>query len=147
LLAANGGIILYNLLLVDDTDILRHDVKRLDVWGETSGFQITGEADNGEAAVELLKSGRFDLIITDIKMPVMDGIELLEAVKSDGLCPCVVFLSEYSDFSFAKKGIILGAFDYLVKPVNREELLSMLGRVSAFLDAAFREREERLREK
>lgn len=129
---------MYRTLLVDDRKIFRIELRRLPVWGDRSGFALAGEAADGQQALALLRQQPYDLVITDIQMPKVDGIELLKAIKAEQLCPCVVLLSEYAKFSYARNGLVLGAFDYLVKPVDKEKLGALFGRVAKHLasDAA-----------
>lgn len=123
---------MYSVLIADDREIFRRQFKRLSVFNG-SDFKIAFEAQNGEEALEILRNNRVDLVITDIKMPIMDGIELLSRIKEEGLCECVVFLSEYAEFSYARQGMLLGAFDYIVKPIDSEQVSELLKRVSDFL--------------
>lgn len=102
--------------------------------GGISGFCAAGQASNGWEALNLLQKDRYDLLITDIRMPKVDGIELLKEVKKRRLCPCVVLLSEYSEFAYARQGLVLGAFDYLVKPVDAGSLQHLFLRVADFLE-------------
>jgi two-component system response regulator YesN len=144
---------LFRVLLVDDMEISRRQVRRLDLWNGATNFSIAAEAQNGQEALNLLKQEQFDLIITDIKMPKIDGIELLRETAEKELCPCVVLLSDYEDFSFAKQGILHGAFDYLGKPPEYEAMKDMLNRVEQFLvkkkkeDELVKSLEEKLEEK
>ncbi|MCX7709319.1 MAG: response regulator [Clostridia bacterium] len=124
---------MFKVMIVDDMEIMRKEMKRLKIWGESSGFVIAEEAGNGQEALEKLKNTPIALVITDIKMPKVDGIELLRKTVENELSPCVVLLSDYSEFSYAKQGLVFGAFDYLVKPINEGELRLLLQRVKAFL--------------
>ncbi|MCX7772278.1 MAG: response regulator, partial [Clostridia bacterium] len=124
---------MFKVLIVDDVDILRRDLRRLKVWGEASGFTITDEAANGKEALQKLNASAFDMVITDIRMPVMDGMALLRAISKDKLCPCVVLLSDYTEFSYAREGLVHGAFDYLGKPIDGQKLEELLQRVKQFL--------------
>ena len=128
---------MYSILVVDDMEIFLIELKRLKVWGDKSGFKIIDTASNGKEALELLKKNSYDLILTDIRMPVVDGLQLLREVKKNKLCECVVILSEYSEFNYARQGIILGAFDYIVKPATEETMLELLKRTKSFLDKAY----------
>jgi len=76
----------------------------------------------------MLAAGAFDVVITDIRMPKIDGIELLKSISEKKLCQCVILCSDHSEFRYARQGLILGAFDYLVKPVVEEELELLLNR-------------------
>lgn len=125
---------MYRILAVDDREIFLIELKRLKVWGNKSGFNIIDTALNGKEALELLNNNSYDLILTDIRMPIVDGLQLLREVKNNNLCQCVVILSEYSEFNYARQGIILGAFDYIVKPASEETMLGLLKRTKIFLD-------------
>jgi two-component system response regulator YesN len=98
-------------------------------------FTIKYTAENGQAALDVLQAGDTDIVLTDIRMPVMNGIDLLKEIKRKGLCKCTILLSEYSDFAYAKEGIINGAFDYIVKPVDNETLRETFDRAFAFLQS------------
>lgn len=135
---------MFTVMIVDDMDFVRRDIKRLKLWGEKSGFYIQEEAKNGSEALMKLDLNPVDLIITDIKMPKIDGIELLSKVVEKNICPCVVLLSDYSDFDYVRQGLVLGAFDYLKKPANEEELEKLLYRAKEFI-LGFRKEKERVR--
>lgn len=127
---------MYKILLVDDRDIFLVEMERLKVWGEVSGFEIAGKAGNGSQAIDALRTAAYDLVLTDIRMPILDGLQLLREIKKDNLCPCVVLVSEYSEFNYARQGIVLGAFDYLLKPVTGENMLELLKRAGEYLKDA-----------
>ncbi|MDP4146689.1 MAG: response regulator [Bacillota bacterium] len=124
---------MYKAMIVDDREIMRIDLKRLKLWGKVSGFEIAEEAGNGHEALIKLQQSPVDLVITDIRMPIMDGVELLEQIRTKKLATCVVLLSECSEFEYARKGLVLGAFDYLVKPVSEEGLSQLLIRAKEFI--------------
>lgn len=124
---------MYKVMIVDDMEIARIQMKRLKIWGEKSGFIISEEAQNGHEALIKLEKNPVDIVITDIKMPKIDGIELLRNIVERDLCSCVVLLSDFSEFSYARQGIILGAFDYMAKPINELELSSLLKRANEFM--------------
>jgi two-component system response regulator YesN len=125
---------LYKILAVDDREIFLTELKRLKIWNEKSEFKIVDTASNGKEALELLCRNSYDLVLTDIRMPVVDGLQLLREIQKDKLCSCVVILSEYSEFNYARQGIVLGAFDYIVKPANEETMKELLKRTKMFLD-------------
>lgn len=127
-------------MIVDDYDIYQNDLKALDVWGDKSGFLITAEASSGREALAKLYTEPIDLMITDIRMPVIDGIELTKKVFEGKLCKCVVLMSQFSDFEYARQGIASGAFEYLLKPVEEADLLKTLLRAYAYIT----ERDEEL---
>lgn len=121
------------IMIVDDMDIIRREIKRLKLWGEETGFIISDEAKNGHEAIEKLVKNPVDLVITDIRMPKLDGIELLKRITAEKLCDCVVLISDYSEFNYARQGLVLGAFDYMVKPVEEEEFKRLLQRVKDYI--------------
>jgi two-component system response regulator YesN len=114
------------VLIADDEPYIRQGLKILINW-EQYGFTICGEASNGTEALELMKNMEFDLIITDIKMPEMNGIELLEYTW-EHLSKQIRFiiLSGFYEFEYAKKAIKVGVVDYILKPVQKEELIRAL---------------------
>jgi two-component system response regulator YesN len=132
---------LFRVLLVDDMEISRRQVKRLNLWNGETSFYIAAEAQNGQEALNILRQEKFDLLITDIKMPKINGIELMKEAAENGLCPCVVLLSDYEDFSYARLGIKYGAFDYLGKPPEYNGMLDLLRRVEQYLHRKKREEE------
>lgn len=121
------------IMIVDDVNIARRELRRLKLWGEKTGFVISEEASNGYEALEKLRKSNIDLVITDIRMPKVDGIELLKGIVQEKLCPCVVILSDHSEFMYARQGLVLGAFDYILKPVDEEELDKLLQRARDFI--------------
>ncbi|HWQ79702.1 MAG TPA: response regulator, partial [Anaerovoracaceae bacterium] len=127
---------MYKALLVDDREIFIMELERLRIWGNASGLEVAGRAPNGVEALRLLRANAYDLVITDIRMPKLDGIGLLQEIKKEDLCPCVVLLSEHSEFEYARSGLVLGAFDYLIKPVEEQKIEQLLFRVRGFLDAS-----------
>lgn len=125
---------MFTVMIVDDMEAMRRQIKRLPIWGESEGFNIIDEAEDGQDALDKLKKQPVDLLITDIKMPRINGIELLKEVNEKSLANCVVFLSEHSEFNFAKEAIQYGIFDYLVKPVKLEELKKLLEKIKQFIE-------------
>lgn len=119
---------MYNVLLVEDDTALRFIYSKMKTWSDC-GFKITSEASNGKIALEILEKKSFDLIFTDIRMPFVDGIELLRKLKEQKNETPVVFASSYDEFEYARQGLVLGAFDYLLKPVQRQELEDVLQRI------------------
>lgn len=117
---------MYNVLIVDDMEAIRNMIKRLPIWGSSSGFIIKAEAKDGEEALQLFKKQDFDLVISDIRMPKVDGIELIKELKDISPETITILLTDYAEFSFAKEAIKFGVFDYLVKPVDKEALLNVL---------------------
>ena len=144
----NVDVPLLRVLLVDDEPFIRKGLAALIDW-EAEGFQITGEASNGISAIQLLKQNEYELIISDIKMPEMDGIEFITYVKSNKLSAArFVFLSGYYDFQYAKTAIQFGCCDYILKPIQKEELLVTIRKImEEFQKEAGRERNKKDYEK
>lgn len=137
-----------NILIVDDEPFIRQGLSVLIDW-EAEGFQIVGEAANGQEAITLLRRGHYDLIIADIKMPVMGGIELLRQTRKQGLSDAhFVILSGHYEFEYAKEAIRYQCADYILKPVMQEELIALLRKVSAeYAESRKAEKQEELRDR
>lgn len=125
---------LFQVMIVDDIEVIREEFKRLKIWGPRTGFIITQEAKNAEEAIKKLRDKKVDIVITDIKMPGADGIDLLKKIIEEELCSCVVLLSEYSDFEYARQGIVHGAFDYIVKPVDEEKMKNLFLKAAKYIE-------------
>ena len=124
---------MFSVMLVDDYEIFRKQLKRHKCWQLQSDYIITGEATNGLEALNALRENPVDILVTDIKMPKLDGLELLKYVRDEELCKCVILLSEYADFDYARMGIVHGAFDYIVKPVMDDSFFSVLTRAGNYI--------------
>ena len=124
------------VLFVDDEPYILQGLQVLIDW-EKEKFEIAGMASNGVEAVEFLKKEHVDLIISDIKMPLMSGIELLKTVKEEELSDAFfVMLSGFNDFEYAKEAMHYGCLDYLLKPVKKDELVQILHKVSEMSEAS-----------
>ena len=120
---------MFKVLIVDDSEFIRKLIRDLPLWGERSGFVVSGEAENGKMALQMLEDKSYDLVITDICMPNVNGFELLQTIFERRLAPCVAILSQHAAFDYAKRGMIYGAVDYLTKPVDEQEVALLLERV------------------
>lgn len=119
------------ILIVDDEPFIRQGLAVLIDW-EAEGFFIAGEASNGEEALALIRKNEYDLIIADIRMPVMGGIELLKQTRENNLSKArFVILSGFFEFEYAKEAIRYSCTDYILKPIKQQELLTLLRNVSA----------------
>lgn len=114
-----------NVLIVDDDTIVRITLHALVKW-EDLGYQIAADAIHGEQALQCLKEHDIDLVITDMKMPVMVGIGLLKEMNRLPKMPKVLVLSGYDDFTLVRDAFRLGAIDYLLKADLNEELLTSM---------------------
>ena len=117
------------IFLAEDEVIVRETIKRMIPW-ENLGFELVGEAADGEMALPLLLRQKPDLLITDIKMPFMDGLELSEQVKKVLPATKIMILSGYNEFDYAKMAIKIGVTDYLLKPISSEKLLDAVNKVA-----------------
>lgn len=129
----------YRVLLVDDEEEIRSGVGSKIDW-KGLGFELVGEAENGEEALELADSLRPDLVMTDIKMPYMDGLTLCSHLARRFPAAKLVVFSGFDDFEYAKQAIRFKVSEYILKPINAAELTSVLQKLRVQLDA---EREER----
>ena len=127
------------VFLVDDEVVVREGIRSSFPW-EASGFVLAGEAPDGEIAWSLMQEIKPDILITDIRMPFMDGLTL--SGKTAQAMPWVstIILSGFDEFSYAKKAISLGVKEYLLKPVSALELQQALERISRHLTVERRDR-------
>ncbi|WP_040950544.1 response regulator [Gorillibacterium massiliense] len=125
---------MYRVMIVDDEPIIRLGVKASIPW-EGRGYRLAGDYANGREALDAMELEPVDILITDIKMPVMDGFELIgEALKINDRLK-VVLLSSYNEFEYARQGLKLGAVDYILKhTLQPEELAAVLDRCVEVLE-------------
>ncbi len=117
------------VFLVEDEYVVREGIKNNVAWKE-HGYIFCGEAADGEVAYAQIRLKKPDIIITDIKMPFMNGLELSRLVKKDNPDVKIIILSGYEEFELAKSAIIIGVEEYLLKPINAEELITAVNRVA-----------------
>ncbi len=114
------------VLLVDDEPFILQGLTMLIDW-ESEGYEIVKKAENGMEAYEYLKENSVDLIIADIKMPVMTGLKLLERIREEKLSDAYfAILSGYNDFGYAQKAMHYSCMEYILKPVQKDSLLELL---------------------
>ena len=128
------------VFLVEDEYAIREGIKKSVNW-EANGYTLVGEAGDGEMAFPKIVKARPDILITDIRMPFMDGLELSRLVKKEIPNIKIVVLSGYDDFNYAKQAISIGVEEYILKPVSGENLLTELGKIA---DAINVERQDEL---
>ena len=116
------------IFLAEDEVVVRETIKRMIPWEEL-GFELVGEAADGEMALPLLIRQQPDLLITDIKMPFMDGLTLARLAKKEIPGLKVVILSGYDDFNYAQQAIGIGVEDYLLKPITKNALIERLSEI------------------
>ena len=124
-----------SIFLVDDEPLIRRGLKKLIPW-EQYGFKISEEANNGEEALKLITSDNADIVITDLKMPVMDGLELSNNLKNCFPGIRVIVLTGFDDFALVQQSIRNGVVDYLLKPVNVDLLVESLLKIKKQIEEA-----------
>ena len=122
------------VFLVDDEIVVREGIRESFPWEDTP-YVLVGEAPDGEMALPMIRDTNPDIVITDIRMPFMDGIELCRIMRAQMPWIGVVVLSGYDEFEYARQCIQLGVREYLLKPINSEALKGALDKVSAQLEA------------
>ena len=121
------------VFLVEDEVVMRNGIKNNIPW-EQEGFEFVGEASDGELAYPLIKREKPDILITDIRMPVMDGLELSRLVKKELPQIKIIILSGYNEFDYAKTAISIGVTDYLLKPISSAKLLEAVKKVGDMIE-------------
>ena len=128
------------VLIVDDEILIRVGIKSCIDW-ESNGFEIIGLAEDGQQALELIEKKKPQIVLTDIKMPHMDGLELTEKIKGQYPQIRVIVLSCYNEFDFIKRAMKLGADDYILKlSMQPESLLKVLNQAKIEIDSSEQER-------
>ena len=130
----------YKVLLVDDEEEVMNVIEHKIDW-ESLGFEVIGKAQNGVKALEVAEKTQPDVVITDIKMPYMDGLELARRLKEDNPSVRIMILTGFDEFEYAKEAVHLEVEEYVLKPVNSNELSDCMMRLKQNLD---KERDEKL---
>lgn len=123
---------MYKVFLADDNELSRKSVKNSVSW-KKSGCKISGEADNGLAAYQMIMELKPDIALLDIKMPGLSGLDVAKKLKEEGMDCLIVLITAYDEFAFAREGLKLGVFDYLLKPVSEDELQEVIRKAVAKL--------------
>lgn len=131
----------YRVLLVDDEEEIRSGISRKIDW-PSLGFALVGEAGNGEEALELCDQLHPDVVLTDIKMPFMDGLALCRHLRQSHPGAKLVVFSGFDDFEYARQAVSMGVSEYILKPINAQELSQVLTRLREQLDAQRMERRD-----
>ena len=124
---------MYKLILVDDEEEVRQGILEKIEW-DKHGFEIAGEAENGLEALEIAEKVIPDIVITDIKMPFMDGLTLAGRFHEKYPTTKIIILTGFDEFEYAKKAIQLNVVEYILKPISSKELTDVLDKIKAKLD-------------
>lgn len=130
----------YKVFFVEDEVIIREGIRDNVDW-QAHGFEFCGEAADGELALPLLRTARPDVLITDIKMPFMDGLQLSKIVRERMPWVKIIILSGHDEFEYAQAAIKLGVTDYLLKPITVQNLQNALQKLTAQLDQEKKEQD------
>ncbi|MBP5332349.1 MAG: response regulator [Lachnospiraceae bacterium] len=128
------------VFLVEDEFIIREGIKNNIDW-QDNGLEFCGEAGDGELAFPMIRKEKPDIVITDIKMPFMDGLSLSRLIKKELPDTEIIILSGYEEFEYAKEAIRIGVSEYLLKPVSGDELLKAVKEISGRIEERKREQE------
>ncbi|NMF07035.1 response regulator transcription factor [Clostridium beijerinckii] len=112
---------MWKLVIADDEPKIRRGIENILNWSEF-GIEIVGQAEDGEIALEIIKENRPDIILLDINMPFLNGLDLLQKLKEIGNSGIVIIISGYDDFSYAQKALQYNVFDYILKPVSKKNI-------------------------
>jgi len=123
----------YKVFFVEDEIVTREGIRENVDW-KSNGFEFCGEASDGEIALPLLQTTRPDVLITDIRMPFMDGLQLCKIIRERMPSIKIIILSGHDEFEYAQKAIELGVTEYLLKPVTVNNINLSLQRIAALLD-------------
>lgn len=128
------------IFLVEDEFVVREGIKNNVDW-KFNGYDFCGEASDGELAFPMIQKLKPDIVITDIRMPFMDGLTLSRLIKKDLPWIEIIILSGYEEFEYAKEGIKIGIAQYLLKPINGEDLLKEVDALAVKIEEKKKERE------
>lgn len=135
---------MYKVVIADDEWMIREGVKKLIDW-EEFGFEIVGLASNGQEALDLYRQTMPDLIVSDIRMPMMDGLALIKHIRTENESIEFLVLSGYADFHYAKQAIGQRVAGYLLKPLDEDELIRYVKTIAEELKQ--KEKERKMRER
>jgi len=124
---------MYKVFLVEDEIVVREGIRNSIPWEKTS-YTLTGEAPDGEVALSMILDSKPDILITDIKMPFVDGLTLSRIVKKNLPLIKIIILSGHDEFEYAREAISIGVEEYLLKPVSAREMIKTLEKVAKRID-------------
>lgn len=119
---------MYKVVVVEDESIVRRGIIQSIDWGSVN-CMVMGDAEDGEKGIELIRKIRPDIVVSDISMPGMNGIKMVETLMEEGITPKFLFLTAYNDFDFARQALRLRVCDYILKPFKDGEMEAVLARI------------------
>ena len=122
------------VFLVEDESIMREGLRENIPW-QQYGYEYVGDASDGEVALPLIRKAKPDVLITDIKMPFMDGLELSRIVMKELPNTKIIIISGHDDFEYARQAIQIGVEQYILKPITRESLKKVLIEINEKIEA------------
>ena len=136
---------MYKVVVVDDEPLLLRSIKN-SIVSAHPGFYIDGEAMNGEDAIEVIEKSLPDVVFTDIRMPIVDGLSLIKELYKRKIQVKIVILSGYQEFDYAKRALKYGVEDYLLKPIDEDELKQLLYKIYTDLENQYKDHQYHLLE-
>ena len=122
----------YKIMLVDDEEEVRTSIIRKIDW-QDAGFEVIGDAENGKEALEKIEQNEPDVVLTDIRMPYMDGLEMAENIRQRYPSIKIVIFSGFDEFEYAKAALQVEAVDYILKPFSFDKIRTAMDRVKELL--------------
>ncbi|NOU85871.1 response regulator [Paenibacillus sp. LMG 31460] len=130
----------YKVVVIDDKPLIRQAIVQMIAW-EKLNCAVVGQAEDGIEGKRLIMELQPDILVTDIKMPGLSGLDLAEQMSADFPMAKTILVTGYQDFEYAKRAVRLGVYDFIVKPINHEELSRVIGSAVSELDNKRKERE------
>lgn len=124
---------MYKLIIVDDDETLLEGLTLAVDWNHY-GFEVIGTATDGLQALEKIRAKRCDVLLTDIRMGRLNGLDLVQSLKNEGIRLRVIMMSAYEEFSYAQQAVRLGVEDYIVKPIDLQQLYSTITKLHDALE-------------
>ncbi len=132
---------MYKILVVDDEIIVREGIRDIIPWDE-NGFELIGAVENGAEAIKIIDAQTPDIVLTDICMPFLDGLELANYISEKYQGIKVIIFTGYDNFEYAQQAVKLRAFDFLLKPITAKQLILILKKLKKELDEESRKKKE-----
>ncbi len=133
---------MYKIVVIDDENVVRNGIVLETDWNRLD-CEVVGEASNGLEGLEIIEKYHPDLVICDIKMPKMSGLDMLRILREEGNDTYVIFLTAFSDFAYAQQAIKYGAADYLLKPFDDSDLETAITKMKNKLNAKMKSGQNR----